>query len=509
MNDSLPSVTTLGRAGSESLFPVYLIGLNRLLLAAGLSFALPLSLPGATVEEVIAEVELIAGEPGLHTALMGFCLVDLEAAPETAVGYRMDAALVPASVMKAITTATANEVLGPDYRFVTELQTKGVLGEDGVLKGDVVIRGGGDPTLAASELSPTYAKWKSALLEAGVKRVEGRVVGDASIFGTILTPETWPWNDLGNYYGAGASGLTVHQNLFYASFLTPSVGARAPFSGTEPRLPGHEFVNEMRVGTAASGDKGYVYGDPYGKLFTFRGTVPAGSGSFTIKGALPDPALFCARTFSEYLNGNGLPVAGPPSTDRLLGIAGEEIGVREKIFEQSSEPLSEILVTTNHKSDNLKAECIYRAIAVKVKGEGSPTAAAEAVRSHWAEKGIDMTGFSMGDGCGLSRTNTVTARQLALILHAAAKGGDFETFRQSLPVAGQSGTLKGFGGGSAAEGRIRAKSGTMERIRNYAGYLEARSGKRYAFALFVTNHTADLASVKAKIVRVWSMMAGL
>jgi D-alanyl-D-alanine carboxypeptidase/D-alanyl-D-alanine-endopeptidase (penicillin-binding protein 4) len=166
-------------------------------------------------------------------------------------------------------------------------------------------------------------------------------------------------------------------------------------------------------------------------------------------------------------------------------------------------------VTTNHKSDNLKAECIYRAIAVKVKGEGSPTAAAEAVRSHWAEKGIDMTGFSMGDGCGLSRTNTVTARQLALILHAAAKGGDFETFRQSLPVAGQSGTLKGIGGGSAAEGRIRAKSGTMDRIRNYAGYLEARSGRRYAFALFVTNHTAELASVKAKIVRVWSMMAGL
>ena len=509
MNDSLPSVTALGRAGSGSLSPFYLSGLNRLLLAAGLSFALPPSLPGATVEEVIAEVEVIAGEPGLHTALMGFCLVDLEAAPETAVGYRMDAALVPASVMKAITTATANEVLGPDYRFVTELQTKGVLGDDGVLKGDVVIRGGGDPTLAASELSPTYAKWKSALLEAGVKRVEGRVVGDASIFGTILTPETWPWNDFGNYYGAGASGLTVHQNLFYASFQTPSVGARAPFSGTEPRLPGHEFVNEMRVGTAASGDKGYVYGDPYGKLFTFRGTVPAGSGSFTIKGALPDPALFCARTFSEYLNGNGLPVADTPSTDRLLGNAGEEIGAREKIFEQSSEPLSEILVTTNHKSDNLKAECIHRAIAVKVKGEGSPTAAAEAVRSHWAEKGIDMTGFFMGDGCGLSRANAVTARQLALILHAAAKGGDFETFRQSLPVAGQSGTLKSIGGGSAAEGRIRAKSGTMDRIRNYAGYLEARSGKRYAFALFVTNHTADLASVKAKIVRVWSVMAGL
>jgi D-alanyl-D-alanine carboxypeptidase/D-alanyl-D-alanine-endopeptidase (penicillin-binding protein 4) len=479
------------------------------LFGVALATAPPPTLSAATIEEVIAEVEEIAGESGLRTALVGFCLVDLEADPETAVGYRMNAGLVPASVMKAITTATANEVLGPDYRFVTELQTTGVLGDDGVLKGDVVIRGGGDPTLAASELSPTYAKWKAALLEAGVKRVEGRIVGDASIFGTILTPDTWQWNDLGNYYGAGACGLTVHQNLFYASFRTPSVGTRAPFSGTEPQLPGYDFVNEIRVGSAGSGDNGYVYGDPYGKLFTFRGTVPAGSGSFTIKGALPDPALFCARTFSEYLNGNGLPVAGEPTTHRLLGIAGEVIGARKKIFEQSSDPLSEILVTTNHKSDNLKAECIHRAIAVKVKGEGSPTAAAEAVRAHWAEKGIDMTGFFMGDGCGLSRANAVTPRQLALILHAAAKGGQFDSFRRSLPVAGQSGTLKSIGGGSAADGRIRAKSGTMDRIRNYAGYLEARSGKRYAFALFVTNYTTDLASVKSKIVRVWSVMAGL
>lgn len=451
----------------------------------------------------------IAGESGLRTALVGFCLIDLDAVPETAMGFQQDYGLVPASTMKAFTTATANEVLGPDYRFVTELQTTGKLGEDGVLEGQVVIRGGGDPTLAASDLDATFAKWKAALSEAGVREVRGSVVGDASIFGTILTPDTWQWNDLGNYYGAGACGLTIFQNLFYANFRTPSVGAIAPFTGADPKLPGHTFVNEMRVGAAGSGDNGYVYGDPYAKVITFRGTVPAGSGSFTIKGALPDPALFAARRFSEYLVEHDIPVSGEPTTDRLLAIAGEEIPARKTIHEQSSAPLSSIMETTNHKSNNLMAECFHRAIGVKVKGKGTPSAASDAVREHWAEKGIDMTGFFMGDGCGLSRANTVTPRQMTLMLYHAAKHENFATFRESLPVAGRSGTLASIGGGTAAEGRIRAKSGTMDRIRNYAGYLDARSGKRYAFALFVTNYTTDLSSVKSKIVRVWNVMAGL
>ncbi|MCB1207290.1 MAG: D-alanyl-D-alanine carboxypeptidase/D-alanyl-D-alanine-endopeptidase [Verrucomicrobiae bacterium] len=463
----------------------------------------------STVEEVLAEVEKVAGESGLRTALVGFALVDLEADPGTVAGYRMDDGLVPASTMKAITTAVANEVLGPDFRFVTRLETTGEVDPEGVLKGDLIIRGGGDPTLAATEFSPTFSKWKAALAAVGIRSIEGRVIGDASIFGTALTPDTWQWNDLGNYYGAGACGLTVHQNLFYANFRTPSVGARAPFTGTTPKLPDHEFYNEMRVGAPGSGDQGYVYADPYGKLVTFRGTVPSGSGDFTIKGALPDPALFCARSFSEYLNESGLSVSGGASTDRLLAMAGEETGARKVIHEQSSEPLSSLLVTTNHKSDNLKAECIHRAIGVKVSGRGTTESAVAAVREYWEEKGIDLTGFTMGDGCGLSRANTVTPRQMALMLHAASKGEHFETFRASLPVAGRSGTLKSIGSGSSAEGRIRAKSGTMDRIRNYAGYLEARSGKRYAFSFFVTNYATDLASVKSKIVRVWSVMAGL
>lgn len=469
----------------------------------------PLRGKAGTVEEVVASVEKIAGESGLRTALVGFCLIPVDGEPDAAAGYQMDIGMVPASTMKVFTTATANEILGPEFRFVTELQTTGELGEDGTLKGHVVIRGGGDPTLGASSTAELFSSWKSALAEAGIKQVEGSVVGDASIFGTALVPDTWQWNDMGNYYGAGACGLTIRQNFYYCSFRTPSVGALAPFTGTDPKLPGVEFVNEMRVGSSGSGDKGYIYGDPYGKLYYLRGTVPAGSGSFTIKGSLPDPAYFCARTFSEYLVKNGLPVSGEATTDRLMGIAGKEIPARKKIHEQSSETLGSILVVTNFKSDNLRAECLHRAIGIGAGKKGTTADAAAATQAHWSAKGIDMTGFYMGDGCGLSRSNTVTPRQMALMLYHATKGEHFDAFYASLPTAGQSGTLRSIGGGSAAEGRVRAKSGTLDRIRNYSGYVNTRSGKRYAFALFINNFTADLSVVKSKIVRIWSEMVGL
>jgi len=478
-----------------------------LVIACSLAFTVPAARAGS-VEEVIAEVESMQEASGLRTASIGFCLVPVDGEPDEAAGYRPDTGLVPASSLKAITTATAVEVLGPDFRFETELQTAGVL-EEGTLAGNVVVRGGGDPTLGASDIDSVFAEWRAALAEAGVQKVEGSVVGDASLFGTRRLSESWQWNDIGNYYATGASGLTFYQNQFYCSFRTDDVGGEAALIGTDPDLPGVEFVNEMRVGAAGSGDQGYIYGAPYGRVYYLRGSVPANGRSFTIKGALPDPALFCARAFTEHLEENGVSVSGEPTTVRLMTIAGESLAARKVISTRRSDSLASLLVRTNHRSDNLRAECIHRRIGLAVEEEATIAAASDAVQEHWAGKGIDMTGFHMADGCGLSRANTVTPRQASLILRAAAKGEEFDAFYDSLPVAGRSGTLRSIGGGSAAEGRVRAKSGTLDRVRNYAGYLEARSGRRYAFALFVNGYDGSLGTVKARIVRVWSEMVGL
>jgi D-alanyl-D-alanine carboxypeptidase/D-alanyl-D-alanine-endopeptidase (penicillin-binding protein 4) len=468
-----------------------------------------------TIEDVIAEMEKIQEESATKTASLGLCFLDLAAEPDTAAGYHMDTGLVPASTMKAITTATANEILGSDFRFRTELQIAGTLGEDGTLKGNLVVRGGGDPTLGASNIAATFSKWRTALGDAGVKVIEGSVIGDASIFDTRMVPDSWQWDDMGNYYASGASGLTFHQNLFYCSFHTPKVGAKAPHVGTDPKLPGIRFFNEMRVGASGSGDQGYIYGAPYGSVYYLRGSVPAGSGSFTIKGALPDPPFFCARAFTKHLLDNGISVSGDPTTVRLLNAdggltdEGKSIAAREVIYTEESNTLGALMVLTNQKSNNLRADCMHRMIGVESGGKGTIDGASQAVEEHWAAKGVDMTGFQMDDGCGLSRANTVTPRQMTLILYHAAKGEEFDVFYRSLPVAGRSGTLRSIGRGSAAEGRIVAKSGTIDRVRNYSGYVNTRSGKRYAFALFVNNYSGELWSVKDKVVRVWNRLVAL
>jgi len=462
-----------------------------------------------TLESVLAEVRGMRGEPGLRTASIGFCLVPVGGEPSEAVGVEADLGMVPASTLKAITTATANEVLGGDFQFETELQHTGSIADDGTLRGALVVRGGGDPTLGASQIVNTFSRWQAALDKAGIRRVEGAVVGDASIFGTQQVPDSWQWNDFGNYYGAGASGLTFHQNQFFCTFRTARVGGPAALLGTDPRLPGIEFFNEMRVGAAGSGDQGYIYGNPYGKVYALRGSVPAGSGSFTIKGSLPDPAFFCARAFTKHLEQRGVPVSQPPTTVRLLRKEGKSLGARRRLLVEKSEPLGDLLVLTNHKSNNLRAECMHRMIGYRRKGDGSPKAAAQAVKEYWEAEGIDLTGFSMADGCGLSRSNIVTPRQVALILREAAQSEDFETFWASLPTAGRSGTLRSIGRGSAAEGRVRAKSGTLDRIRNYAGYVDTAGGRRYAFALFVNHYSGSLWTVKSRIVRVWNRMVAL
>lgn len=460
-------------------------------------------------DAVIKEMEKIQDEAGTKTASIGLGFLPLDGEPEDLVGYRVDTGLIPASTLKVITTATANEVLGPEFTFTTRLELAGSLGDDGVLEGDVIIRGGGDPTLGRSNISSTFSRWQGALRKSGVRSVEGSIIGDATIFSTQTVPDTWQWNDMGNYYGAGACGLTFHQNLFYCRFRTPSVGGPAPFTGTDPKLPGIQFINEMRVGSSGSGDQGYIYGVPFGSVYYLRGTVPAGTGSFTIKGSLPDPTFFCARAFTKHLKENGIPVSGEPSTIRLLKIEDRSIGERTEIYSEESASLGSIFYETNMKSNNLNTECIHRMIGVNVSEKGTTKAASKAVEKFWSEKGVDMKGFYMGDGCGLSRANTITPRQMTLILYHAAKGEDFDTLYRSLPVAGRSGTLRGIGGGSAAEGRVVAKSGTIDRVRNYAGYVNTRSGKRYAFALFFNNYSGESWEVKSQIVRVWSRLVSL
>jgi D-alanyl-D-alanine carboxypeptidase/D-alanyl-D-alanine-endopeptidase (penicillin-binding protein 4) len=447
-------------------------------------------------------VEALAASPGMSTGILGVAVLPVDAG-EIIYDHEGSKSLVPASTMKAITTASALYHLGPDFCFETKLQVD--------TDGNVIIKGTGDPSFAEYSSDAIFASFASKLEAAGIDHIGGAVIGDAEAFGTQLVPDTWQYYDMGNYFGAGASGLSFRRNAYRAYFAPGQrAGEPARFLRTSPSIPGLAFTNEMLTGSTRSGDRGFIYAVPYGDHAFLRGTVPAGRSSFSIRGSMPDPALTCAQFFQDYLAEHGIEATRPATTMRRLALEEKRPdGERKDLFVHRSEPLSKLALDTNYRSINLHAECLLRAIALKQTGAGTINGGIAANLKLVASLGINTTGMHIADGSGLSRLNGVTPRQFAYFLKSVLNGEHGESFLRTLPVAGESGTLKYIAGGTPAAGRIHAKSGTLERTKCYVGYADARSGKRYAFAIMVNNFTGDYYTIRKGIERIMTALVSL
>jgi D-alanyl-D-alanine carboxypeptidase/D-alanyl-D-alanine-endopeptidase (penicillin-binding protein 4) len=411
---------------------------------------------------------------------------------------------IPASTTKVLTSVAALDTLGPDFTFGTSVGHTGTV-TDGTLTGDLVIKGSGDPTLAEYGWDDLFEKWAAIVQAATITKIEGRVIGDSSFYGGQPRPGNWTWKDLGNYYASGAQGLNFFNNTVRIRFLPGKVGAPAKLLGTNPDLSGVTLYNEMLTGSAGSGDQGYVYAAPYTNIVHLRGSVPSGS-TFTIKGALPEPALTCAQLFHQRLIKEGIAVSEVASATRLSGKPTPSITT---LTEETSAPLSNLLQRMNHKSVNLFAETILNRTGKASGGSGSTASGVAAVNAYFKKHGIITSGFVMNDGAGLSPLNAITPRQMVYFLKAADSDAHAGILRRSLPIAGRTGTLKSVAVGTSAAGRVRAKSGTLSRTKCYAGYVDASSGQRYAFAIMVNGYAKKYSDVKPGIEAIMARMAEL
>jgi len=412
--------------------------------------------------------------------------------------------LLPASTMKVLTTAVALETLGADYRFETLLQYSGQRDTSTrTLNGDIIIMGGGDPTLGSNQVEGSVGMsvlidlWVSVLKAAGITRVNGSVVGDGSFFEDELPPSSWAWNDLGNYYAAAASGLTIADNTYKLTFTSPTgAGAATRITGTDPSMPEITFVNEVLTGAAGSHDEAYIHGSPLTYLRFIRGTIPPGRGSFTIKGSLPDPALFAADQLRSALIASGIEVVGEAKTHRDATFQPDVR--RMTLLRHASPRLIDIVTRVNEESDNLYAEHLLKMIGKTKKGRGTTLAGLQVIKEFIAAMGIDSNAFNIDDGSGLSRSNTISAGALSASLVETSKLASFKEFKQSLAVSGQSGTLKSVCNGTVAAGRIYGKSGSLKSVRCYAGYFTSLSGEEYAFAMLANYFSGSSQAMKQK-----------
>lgn len=407
--------------------------------------------------------------------------------------HNKDMCLVPASSMKVVTTGAAISILGNNYTFKTEIQYDGLISKS-VLNGNLFIKGSGDPTLGSDRFRETPSlkvlmnRFQKAIQQKGICRVNGLVIGDESYFGTESRPPSWQINDIGNYYGVGAWGLNIFENFYYLHFRqNPTKDTKPRIINYSPKIPNLLLINEVRS-SGDSVDNAYIFASSYSNLYFVRGSIPVGKGYFTIRGAVPDPPFLAANILMNTLESSGIKTKKQATTYFEFVREGNKRKERTTIYTHESPPLASIVKRTNLESNNLYCEALLKTIGKRMNYKGDTYEGTAAVTKFWKNKGLDLEGFRMEDGSGLSPRNAASSYHLASIMRAAAQDTViFDTFYQSLPEAGNTGTMASMLKNTRAWGRVRAKTGTMKGIKSYTGYVKTESGKFLSFSIILNN----------------------
>ncbi|MBC8403573.1 MAG: D-alanyl-D-alanine carboxypeptidase/D-alanyl-D-alanine-endopeptidase [Candidatus Marinimicrobia bacterium] len=417
---------------------------------------------------------------------------------ETIIDYNSRNCLAPASSLKIVTTGLTLVKLGPDFKFSTRLYYSGSINRKGTLNGNIYIVGGGDPTLGSDQVPGSIPAdslvqtWVAAIKGVGIKRIKGAIKADVSIFEEQSVPNYWPWIDIGNYYGAGASALCFNDNLYHLTFKPgEKVGDIAEVIGVVPAMTGLEFDNYMKTGPVGSGDNGWIYCAPKLYRATLRGTIPAGVDEFTIKGSLPDPALFTAQYLSTALTVAGVDVGGRPEVKHTSSV----YDLNKLIYEHNSVELTDIARITNQVSVNLYTEQLVKYMAWYETGEGSMDQGLEMIETFLDTSGIDIIGWKLDDASGLSRTNRVSARQLSKFLSVMSSTPVFDEYYKSFSIAANpedSGSVSRIGKGTTLALNGRIKTGTIHGVRSHTGYLTTGSGRLVSFSLICNNYPVSM-----------------
>ena len=401
------------------------------------------------------------------------------------VAHNPEMLLAPASTAKLITSGVALHILEPGFRFETVLGYFGVIDKNtGTLNGSLVIKGGGDPTLGSAWFDKDYPidslfdDWVKALKTSGIFQVSGDIVLDISGFQKWALPGTWMWEDLGNYYGTGPSALNIYDNTVKLYFNSPKqAGMPTQIVSVRPEIPEVDWINEV-LSSEINRDLAYVFASPWDTKRVIRGTIPANRNSFEVKASMPGPE----NIFGEVLK-NKLILAGISVQGNVLVVGnGFEFNTIKKFY---SPPLAKICSVLNYESVNLIAESLVMQLAYQQQGFGHHSHGMKIITG-FLKDNITPDPVFLDDGSGLSRFSAVSARQMVdflLYMHSSKYG---EVLKSTLPIAG-AGTLRSFKTSDFPGITLRCKSGSMTRVRAYAGYLVGKSGREMAFAVMVNN----------------------
>lgn len=452
-----------------------------------------------------AGLQHFINHPALKHASVGVSVVELESG-KNIVAYDAEKSLTPASILKLLTTATALETLGDNYRYKTEV----ALDADDPSR--ILVLGTGDPTLGSEAFGENknafFINVANALVKALPKEREYSVYVVDNLFGYDGISSEWTWMDMGNYYAAGAYGISIFDNSYRLFFNTTDRNGCPQILRTEPEIKGLTVRNSLSLNNSGR-DNGYIYGIPFSYDREVRGDIPGGRREFSIKGDIPDPGLLLGETLGDYLSRSGFKITKVETArDDYLSqscvTARRTVTYRagKVIFTHASRPMKDIIREVNVESNNHYAEHLIRTLGRYSKGDiytNPLEAGIEYTQNFWKERGISTSSLLMFDGCGLAPQNGMSPQLLTdLLLYMYNNSKYSIVFFNSLPKAGQEGTVRNFLRNSKLTGKVFVKSGSIGGVQCFSGYL-IDDNKKYAFAVMVNKFNGTRPQVRSAI----------
>lgn len=463
------------------------------------------SVPGPQAQEerttLARELDEIFNAPIFARALVGVRIESLRTG-EVIYERNSDKLVVPASNMKLLTMSVAAEKLGWDYKFETRLEAAGPI-SDGVLDGDLIVTGTGDPSIVAQDGGPAavFSEWAEALRRAGIRRVTGRLIGDDNAFDDDGLGAGWAWDYLTDGYAAPSGALSFNENVVSLRITPGAAEGEAAQITLRPPGATFEIANEMKTAAAATQTAVDVVRMPGSARLTIRGRIAAGASPISRTTTIENPTTFFVGALKAALVERGVPVArGAWDIDDVTDVP--PASARRLIAMRASLPLSALAARFLKNSQNFYGEMFLKAIGRTTGRPGSADAGRQVVRDTLASWGIGRDAFVMNDGSGLSRYDYVTAGTIVTLLKHVWQDEKLRgPFLAALPVGGHDGTLESRMKTSALNRRVQAKTGTISNMRALSGFLETNSGEKIVFSIIANHYTGPTSEVDAAAER--------
>lgn len=476
-------------------------------------------------------LDAIFDDPKWDSTWWGVVVQDLETS-KIIYNRNAEKSFAPASNMKLYTTAAALSTLGADYKFETKIYATGTTDSQGMLHGDIIVVGSGDPSISGRYLDdkPTtaiLAEWADAITSAGIKGITGRIIGDDDIFDDSPISSTWVADYLQEWYAAENSGLAINENcwdvlltptdpkvtdLLITEYYTVDAGdiKVVPNDDRETSAPAEEEARLSIDAVLERRDRNRI---------SLSGTIEADSAPVKEWGSIHNGTLFTVTLLKEELERKWSLRSGNRLLFENKGLQAVDIDDLDKqiaeylksnrgslLHTHVSPPLSKILAIINKPSQNFYADMLLKGLGAEAHELGSFSNGEKVVKDMLTTAGVDSRSLNMSDGSGLSRYNRVEPRQTLALLNYMYHRPDFAVFEASLPIMGLDGTLRGRMKGTMAEGNVKAKTGTIGGVRALSGYMTA-NGRRLAFSMMANNYyTPTSAATEAQDQAVLEIM---